>query len=61
VQINYNHYLIEDENKNIIAWAVDFEKDHEIRFSIIVQRNQQGEGLGTILIERLKKDLGDFL
>ncbi len=57
---NYSHYLVEDANNNILAWAVDFEKDHEIRFSIIVHRNQQGKGLGKLLIERLKKDLGEF-
>jgi GNAT superfamily N-acetyltransferase len=57
---NYNHYLIEDENKNILAWAVDFEKDYEIRFSIIVNRNQQRKGLGNSLIDRLKKDLREF-
>jgi GNAT superfamily N-acetyltransferase len=57
---NYNHYLIEDENENLLAWAVDFEKDYEIRFSIIVHKNHQGKGLGKSLIERLKKDVGEF-
>lgn len=57
---NYYHYLIEDENKNVLAWAVYFEKDHEIRFSIIINRNQQRKGLGYTLMERLKKDLGEF-
>lgn len=33
---NFNHYLIEDDFKNILAWAVSFEKDFETRFSIIV-------------------------
>jgi len=57
---NFNHYLIEDEHKNILAWAVDFEKDNEVRFSIIVDSKHQGKGLGKALIERLKEDLGDF-
>jgi GNAT superfamily N-acetyltransferase len=43
-----------------LAWAVDFEKDYEIRFSIIVNRNQQRKGLGNSLIDRLKKDLREF-
>jgi hypothetical protein len=57
---NYNHYFIEDDNKNILAWAVDFEKDNEVRFSIIVGSNQQGKRLGSLLLKRLKADLGEF-
>jgi GNAT superfamily N-acetyltransferase len=57
---DYNHYLIEDKDKNILAWAVDFEKDNEIRFSIIVDKNQQGKGLGVKLIKKLKNDLEEF-
>lgn len=57
---NYNHYLIEDSNKTILAWAVDFEKDNEIRFSIIVNKMYQGKGLGDLLVKNLKKDLGAF-
>jgi hypothetical protein len=34
---NYNHYLIEQNNR-ILAWAVDFEKENETRFSIIVNQ-----------------------
>jgi GNAT superfamily N-acetyltransferase len=58
--VNYNHYLIEDDPKNILAWAVEFEKDNEVRFSIIVKRNQQGKGLGSRLVSRLKEDLSEF-
>jgi len=57
---NFNHYLIEDENKNILAWAVDFEKDSEIRFSIIVDNKEQGKGLGKSLVGKLKESLGEF-
>ena len=57
---NYSHYLIEDKDKNILAWAVDFEKDNEIRFSIIVDKNYQGKGLGVQLIKKLKNDLEEF-
>ncbi len=57
---NFNHYIIEDENKNILAWAVDFEKDSEIRFSIIVDNKEQGKGLGKLLVGRLKENLGEF-
>ena len=57
---NFNHYLIEDEDQNILAWAVDFEKDNEIRFSIIVDKKNKRSGLGSQLLERLKNDLGEF-
>lgn len=56
---NYNHYIIE-ENGEVMAWAADFEKDNEVRFSIIVSKNYQGRGLGNLLINRLKRDLGEF-
>lgn len=57
---NYHHYLIEDGHKNVLAWAVEFEKDDEIRFSIIVSQEQQGKGFGGMLINRLKEDLNEF-
>ena len=51
---NYHHYIIEDAEQNIMAWAVDFEKENEIRFSIIVNSIHKGKGLGSKLVERLK-------
>ena len=57
---NYCHYIIEDLHKNILAWAVHFEKENEIRFSIIVASTAQGNGFGKALISRLKHDLGEF-
>jgi GNAT superfamily N-acetyltransferase len=53
---NYNHYLIEDGNNNIIAWAVDFEKENEIRFSLIVSERNKGKGLGKLLVNKLKEE-----
>jgi GNAT superfamily N-acetyltransferase len=58
--ISYTHYLINDDCGNVAAWAVNFEKDNETRFSIIVNKNQQGKGLGTLLIARLKEELSEF-
>jgi GNAT superfamily N-acetyltransferase len=57
---DYNHYLIEDKDNIILAWAVDFEKENEVRFSIIVDGSQQGKGYGRQLVKRLKNDLGIF-
>lgn len=51
---NYHHYLIEDDHQKVIAWAVDFEKDGQVRFSIIVSSAYKGRGLGTQLMECLK-------
>ena len=56
---NYNHYIIE-QNNQIIAWAVDFEKENETRFSIIVHSKHKRKGLGKLLLNRLKRDLGEF-
>lgn len=55
----FNHYLIEKENV-VLAWAVDFFKDNETRFSIIVGAEQKHKGYGTLLMNRLKLDLGEF-
>jgi GNAT superfamily N-acetyltransferase len=57
---NFYHYLIEDKNNDVLAWAVEFEKDNETRFSIIVRADQQNKGLGRRLIEKLKSDLPEF-
>ncbi len=57
---NFTHYIIEDDEGNVIAWAVEFQQDNEIRFSIIVDEKEQGKGLGSLLINQLKIDLGEF-
>lgn len=56
----HNHYIIEDQEKNIIAWAVDFEKDKQVRFSIIVATKYKGLGLGKRLIDKLKEANNEF-
>ncbi len=53
---NFNHYLIEDREHKVIAWAVDFEKDNEKRFSIIVNSKHQSKGLGSLLLSKLKSE-----
>lgn len=57
---HYNHYLMEDENGNVMAWAVLFEKDNEIRFSIIVAENYKGKGLGAALMKKLTEENEEF-
>jgi GNAT superfamily N-acetyltransferase len=59
--VSFNHYIIEDTNHNVLAWAVDFKKDNEqLRFSIIVSAGQQGKGLGGKLIDKLKQENKEF-
>jgi len=53
---NYDHYIIEDHEHNVIAWAVDFEKEDEIRFSIIVDSKHKGKGFGSLLVDKLKSE-----
>lgn len=53
---NFNHYIIEDAKYNIIAWALVFEKENEIRFSIIVNTQYKGKGLGSLLVKKLKSE-----
>jgi GNAT superfamily N-acetyltransferase len=57
---NFMHYMIEDEAGNVQAWAVYFEKEDKIRFSILVSKAAQGKGLGRQLIDALKADLPEF-
>lgn len=57
---NFTHYLIEDDKSKIAAWAASFEKDDELRFTIIVDKKQQGKGYGSTLINCLKADLNKF-
>ncbi|MBK9727039.1 MAG: GNAT family N-acetyltransferase [Saprospiraceae bacterium] len=54
--VNYNHYIIEDAEQNVLGWAVDFEKESEIRFSIIVDSKHKEIGLGSLLVEKLKSE-----
>ncbi len=56
----FTHYIISDEEERIKAWSVIFEKDGEIRFSIIVNSRYQKQGLGKALIEKLKDEHGVF-
>jgi len=54
------HFIIEDEEQKVIAWAVLFDMDAETRFSIIVSNEHKGKGLGSQLIESLKFSKDSF-
>lgn len=57
---NLRHYIITNSNGDIDAWAILFEKDDETRFSIIVNKEHQGRGLGKALIRALQEDCNAF-
>ncbi len=53
---NYNHYLVQDNKQKVLAWAVDFEKEDEIRFSILVAAEHKAQGIGSMLVDKLKAE-----
>jgi GNAT superfamily N-acetyltransferase len=53
IEVIRHHKLVE-KNK-IIAWAVTFRREDKINFSIIVNRQHQGQGHGKKLIQRLQE------
>jgi predicted GNAT family N-acyltransferase len=52
---NYRHFIIENDAREIVAWAVLFDKENETRFSIIVGEASKGMGLGGQLMDALKQ------
>lgn len=52
---NPNHYIIQNSRNKIIGWAVDFNRDNEKWFAIIVDQNEQHKGLGEKLLLELQK------
>ena len=56
----HNHFLIEDSNHVVIAWAVMFEHSNQNRFSIIVSKEHQAKGLGKLLLNHLKATHDEF-
>lgn len=50
------HFYVLNQEDEIIAWSVLFEKENDLRFSIIVASNYQKEGLGSALLAEMKKE-----
>lgn len=50
------HFYLLNEFEQIIAWSVLFEKEQDLRFSILVSRIHQNLGLGSILLSQMKKE-----
>lgn len=50
------HFYILDKFEQIIAWSVLFEKEQDLRFSILVSRKHQKQGLGSALLTEMKNE-----
>ena len=50
------HFYFCNESNEIIAWSVLFEKEKDLRFSIIVSRKYQHQQLGSKLLDEMKKE-----
>lgn len=51
----HKHFLLFDENENLKAWLVSFNRDGERWFSIIVDSSEQKKGYGTRLLNEVKQ------
>lgn len=50
------HFYVLNDQDEIIAWSVLFEKENDLRFSIIVSGHNQQKGLGSTLLAEMKKE-----
>ncbi|WP_026933313.1 GNAT family N-acetyltransferase [Christiangramia echinicola] len=50
-----NHILVLDENQDITGWYVDFIRENERWFAVILKSEFQGKRIGTTLIQEVKK------
>ncbi len=49
------HYLLFDESGKLNGWGIKFIRDNETWFAIIIDSKVHGKGLGTLLLDKLKK------
>lgn len=48
-----NHYLLMNSNNRMLGWAMDFEREDEIWFSILVDGDEKGKGYGARLMQAM--------
>jgi GNAT superfamily N-acetyltransferase len=51
---HHRHFLMVDDDARITGWAYTFDRDGERWFSIILDRDQQGKGLGRQMLKKLQ-------
>lgn len=50
------HYILNDQHDALLAWAVDFTRDAEKWFAIIVTSDFHAKGLGIKLLNAIKQN-----
>lgn len=53
--LNLTHFLLPDQENNLLGWAQTFDRDHEKWFSIIISEKIKGQGYGRYMMEHLKQ------
>jgi hypothetical protein len=53
--LNAAHYLVVDDQNQILGWAFSFFREAEDWFGIIINSEIQGNGFGILLLDELKK------
>jgi len=53
---NPNHFILRDQNNELLAWACKFERDNEKWFAIILDEKIHGKGKGTEILNLIKKN-----
>jgi hypothetical protein len=53
---NKEHYLVIDDQNQILGWAFTFFREQEDWFGIIIDSKIQGKGFGMLLLDELKKN-----
>lgn len=54
--LNKEHYLLVDDQNQIVGWAFTFFREQEDWFGIIINSKMQGKGFGMLLLDELKKN-----
>jgi hypothetical protein len=53
---NKEHYLLVDDQNQILGWAFTFFREQEDWFGIIINSKIHGKGFGILLLDELKKN-----
>lgn len=52
---NSTHFLLINDKKSIIGWALTFDRENEKWFAIIIAETFKAKGLGRKMLDQLKK------